>query len=61
MLAAQYPLAAQYCPTAQHIVPHGLSFRDASQESGDGDAAAALVAAKKELYVDVTVVRSVST
>ena len=60
MLAAQYPLAAQYCPTAQHIVPHGLSFSDASQESGDGDATA-LVAAKKELYVDVIVVRSVST
>ena len=43
------------------MVPHGLSFSDVSQESGDGDATAALVAAKKELYVDVIVVRSVST
>ena len=60
MLAAQYPLAAQYCPTAQHIVPHGLSFSEASQESGAADATAVLAAAK-ELYVDVMVVRSVST
>lgn len=61
MLAAQYPLAAQYCPTAQHIVPHGLSFNDASQESGADVATVVLVAAQKELYVEVTVVRSVST
>ena len=61
MLAAQYPLAAQYCPTAQHIVPQGLSFNDASQLSGAGVSTAVLVAAQKELYVDVMVVRSVST
>lgn len=53
MLAAHWPAKAQYCPTAQQMVPQGLSFIEVSQEMADmlGPAAAAVVlsAAKKEL------------
>lgn len=53
MLAAHWPAKAQYCPTAQQMVPQGLSFIDVSHEMAEmvGEAAVAVVlsAAKKEL------------
>ena len=53
MLAAHWPAKAQYCPTAQQMVPQGLSFIAVSHEMAEILAAAALVvvlsAAKKEL------------
>lgn len=62
LLAAHWPAYAQYCPTAQQIVPHGLSFIEVSHEMAvtAGAAAAVLSAPKKELYVDVTMVSSLS-
>lgn len=62
LLAAHWPAYAQYCPTAQQMVPQGLSFIELSQEMPVTAAATAVVlsAPKKELYVDVTVVASLS-
>lgn len=53
MLAAHWPAKAQYCPTAQQMVPQGLSFIELSHEmaemTGAGAAVVVLSAAKKEL------------
>ena len=53
LLAAHWPAKAQYCPTAQQMVPQGLSCNEASHEIADMAGAAAAVvllsAAKKEL------------
>ena len=65
MLATHWPAKAQYCPTAQQMVPQGLSFIEVSHEMAEmlGVAAAVVVlsAVKKELYVEVNVTSSLST
>ena len=65
LLAAHWPAKAQYCPTAQQIVPQGLSFIEVSHEMAEmrGVAATAVLlsAAKKELYVEVIVTSSLPT
>lgn len=63
-LAAHWPAYTQYCPTAQQMVPQGLSVIDESHEIAETAGATAEVvvpAPKKELYVDTRVRRSVST
>lgn len=62
LLAAHWPAYAQYCPTAQQIVPQGLSFIELSHETAvtAGAAAGVFCAPKKELYVEVIIVSSLA-